>query len=119
VSPVAVLPAAVSLRGVSVGAGRCSSRSRCGSYANADRYAHAASSAVWAVTGTEVEHTIGERSDETSLPCAWASGQQRLEATMSATQTAQLMNGASPANRLVEEAAAKAAEISRRGGTSP
>lgn len=38
---------------------------------------------------------------------------------MSATQTAQLMDGTSLAKRIVEEAAAKAAEISRRTGTSP
>ncbi|WP_405722119.1 bifunctional 5,10-methylenetetrahydrofolate dehydrogenase/5,10-methenyltetrahydrofolate cyclohydrolase [Streptomyces sp. NBC_00046] len=38
---------------------------------------------------------------------------------MSATQTAQLMDGTGLAKRIVEEAAAKAAEISRRTGTSP
>ncbi|WTB89579.1 bifunctional 5,10-methylenetetrahydrofolate dehydrogenase/5,10-methenyltetrahydrofolate cyclohydrolase [Streptomyces cellulosae] len=38
---------------------------------------------------------------------------------MSATQTAQLMDGRSLAKRIVDEAAAKAAEISRRAGTSP
>ncbi|MEU1192770.1 bifunctional 5,10-methylenetetrahydrofolate dehydrogenase/5,10-methenyltetrahydrofolate cyclohydrolase [Streptomyces sp. NPDC005859] len=38
---------------------------------------------------------------------------------MSATQTAQPMDGTSLAKRIVEEAAAKAAEISRRTGTSP
>lgn len=38
---------------------------------------------------------------------------------MSATQTAQLMEGSSLAKRIVEEVAAKAAEISRHTGTSP
>ncbi|MFF2852979.1 bifunctional 5,10-methylenetetrahydrofolate dehydrogenase/5,10-methenyltetrahydrofolate cyclohydrolase [Streptomyces sp. NPDC058001] len=38
---------------------------------------------------------------------------------MSATQTAQLMDGTGLAKRIIEEAAAKAAEISRHGGTSP
>ncbi|MER5198385.1 bifunctional 5,10-methylenetetrahydrofolate dehydrogenase/5,10-methenyltetrahydrofolate cyclohydrolase [Streptomyces sp. NPDC002755] len=38
---------------------------------------------------------------------------------MSLTRTAQLMDGTGPAGRIVEEAAAKAAEISRRTGTSP
>lgn len=38
---------------------------------------------------------------------------------MSATQTAQLMDGTSLAKRIVEEAAAKAVEISRHTGTSP
>ncbi|MEU2212582.1 bifunctional 5,10-methylenetetrahydrofolate dehydrogenase/5,10-methenyltetrahydrofolate cyclohydrolase [Streptomyces hygroscopicus] len=38
---------------------------------------------------------------------------------MSPTQTAQLMEGTSLAKRIVDEAAAKAAEISRRTGTSP
>lgn len=38
---------------------------------------------------------------------------------MSAAQTAQLMDGTGLAHRIIEEAAAKAAEISRRGGTSP
>lgn len=38
---------------------------------------------------------------------------------MSATQTAQLMDGTHLARRIIEEAAAKAAEISRRAGTSP
>ncbi|MFD5570699.1 bifunctional 5,10-methylenetetrahydrofolate dehydrogenase/5,10-methenyltetrahydrofolate cyclohydrolase [Streptomyces cadmiisoli] len=38
---------------------------------------------------------------------------------MSVTQTAQFMDGTGPAERIVGEAAAKAAEISRRAGTSP
>ncbi|MDX3568480.1 bifunctional 5,10-methylenetetrahydrofolate dehydrogenase/5,10-methenyltetrahydrofolate cyclohydrolase [Streptomyces sp. ID05-47C] len=38
---------------------------------------------------------------------------------MSATRTAQLMVGTNLAERVIEEAAAKAAEISRRSGTSP
>ncbi|MEV5900817.1 bifunctional 5,10-methylenetetrahydrofolate dehydrogenase/5,10-methenyltetrahydrofolate cyclohydrolase [Streptomyces sp. NPDC052127] len=38
---------------------------------------------------------------------------------MSATQTAQLMDGTGLAGRIVEEAAAKAAEISQHTGTSP
>ncbi|MFF8713037.1 tetrahydrofolate dehydrogenase/cyclohydrolase catalytic domain-containing protein, partial [Streptomyces sp. NPDC015184] len=38
---------------------------------------------------------------------------------MSATQTAQLMDGTSLAKSIVEGAAAKAAEISRRTGTNP
>ncbi|MGX1567717.1 bifunctional 5,10-methylenetetrahydrofolate dehydrogenase/5,10-methenyltetrahydrofolate cyclohydrolase [Streptomyces sp. NPDC055506] len=38
---------------------------------------------------------------------------------MSATQTAQLMNGTSLAERIVEEAAVKAAEISQSTGTAP
>ncbi|BAC68253.1 bifunctional 5,10-methylene-tetrahydrofolate dehydrogenase/5,10-methylene-tetrahydrofolate cyclohydrolase [Streptomyces avermitilis] len=38
---------------------------------------------------------------------------------MSATQTAQLMDGTGHARRIVEEAAAKAAEISQRTGTAP
>ncbi|MFE1265603.1 bifunctional 5,10-methylenetetrahydrofolate dehydrogenase/5,10-methenyltetrahydrofolate cyclohydrolase [Streptomyces albogriseolus] len=38
---------------------------------------------------------------------------------MSAAQTAQLMDGTGLAKRTIEEAAAKAAEISRHGGTSP
>ncbi|MFE1264619.1 bifunctional 5,10-methylenetetrahydrofolate dehydrogenase/5,10-methenyltetrahydrofolate cyclohydrolase [Streptomyces albogriseolus] len=38
---------------------------------------------------------------------------------MSATQTAQLMDGRSLAKRIVDEAAAKATEISRRTGTRP
>ena len=38
---------------------------------------------------------------------------------MSATRTAQLMEGTNLAERVIEEAAAKAAEISRRSGTSP
>lgn len=38
---------------------------------------------------------------------------------MSATQTARLMDGTGLAGRIVEEAAAKAAEVSQRTGTSP
>ncbi|MFE7928561.1 bifunctional 5,10-methylenetetrahydrofolate dehydrogenase/5,10-methenyltetrahydrofolate cyclohydrolase [Streptomyces sp. NPDC057456] len=38
---------------------------------------------------------------------------------MSLTQTARLMDGTGPAARIVEEAAAQAAEITRRTGTSP
>jgi methylenetetrahydrofolate dehydrogenase (NADP+)/methenyltetrahydrofolate cyclohydrolase len=53
------------------------------------------------------------------MPCAWASGQQRLEGNDVRDSDAQLMDGTSLAKRIVDEAAAKAAEISRRTGSSP
>src|SRR5690349_12866962 len=53
------------------------------------------------------------------MPCAWASGQRRLEATMSPTRTAQLMDGTGPARRLVEETSTRAAELARRTGVTP
>jgi len=53
------------------------------------------------------------------MPCAWAIGQQSLEAIMSPTQTAQLMDGTGLAKRVVEETATRAAELVRRTGTTP
>ena len=53
------------------------------------------------------------------MPCAWASGQRRLEATMSQTQTARLMDGTGLARRIVEETSGRAAELARRTGVTP